>query len=95
VTAWAGAWWASRETTRHRDRQVLDAEVLPAFGELFLDRVSPDLVRAWVAKLSARVAPSSVRRTYTVLAQLLDAAALGQPELAITGEASKQELGSR
>jgi len=39
-----------------------------------LDQVSPDLVQAWVAKLSARVAPSTVRRTYTVLAQLLDAA---------------------
>jgi integrase len=78
VSNWAERWWETRvghrPTTRHRDRQVLDNEILPALGVRQLAQLTTADVQEWVNQLAARVAPATVRRCYTILAQLLDAA---------------------
>ncbi len=45
--------------------------VLPAFGQMALGDIGPADIQAWVAELSGRLAPASVRRSYTVLVGLL------------------------
>ena len=62
-----------RFSTRSRDRLALDRYVLPAFGDRLLGSVTAADVSAWVAELSSRLAPASVRRVHVVLAQLLRA----------------------
>lgn len=75
----AEQWWASRAghriSTRTRDRLILDHDLLPFFGRMAIGDVSPADVQAWVGALSARpLSPTSVRRVFTILDQLLDAA---------------------
>lgn len=71
----AESWWATRAghraSTRQRDRTVLDHDILPVLGQAELTH---DEVQAWVNALSARSAPASVRRSFTVLSQVLGAA---------------------
>jgi len=76
---WAEAWWPTRTghrpTTRRRDRQILDHEILPALGRRLIGDMTVIDVQAWVNELAARLAPASVRRCYTILAHLLGPAA--------------------
>jgi len=69
-------WWQTREghrpSTRARDRMVIDHDVLPDFGEALLAEVTHDVVQEWANRLAARLAPSSVQRSFTVLRQVLD-----------------------
>ena len=78
LSSWAEQWWATRAghraTTQKRDRAVLDLEVLPAFGHRPLEELSAADVQAWVNELAGHLAPSTVRRSYTVLSQLLGSA---------------------
>jgi integrase len=54
---------------------VLDPDVLPDLGNAQLREITHAEVQAWVNRLAARLAPSSVRRSFTVLRQVLDFAA--------------------
>jgi len=54
-----------------RDREALDRDVLPFFGDAQLGRLERADVQEWIEELSQRLAPSTVRRTYVVLDQLL------------------------
>ena len=78
VAEFAESWWQTRTghrlSTQVRDREALNRDVLPFFGEAQLVRLDPADVQAWVEKLSHRVAPSTVRRTFVVLDQLLASA---------------------
>ncbi|MGH9068994.1 MAG: tyrosine-type recombinase/integrase [Acidimicrobiales bacterium] len=79
LASFAESWWLTRSghrySTRVRDRLVLDHHVLPALGDRPLREIERHEVQAWVSGLSATLAPSTVQRTYTILAQLLGAAA--------------------
>jgi integrase len=74
----AEVWWQTRSwhrpSTRLRDRQALDRDVLPFFGAAPLGRLTRADVQQWVDELAARMAPATVRRTYTVLDQILTGA---------------------
>jgi integrase len=74
----AESWWKTRAghrpSTRVRDREVLDRDVLPFFRDAQLGRLERADVQEWIEKLSQRLAPSTVRRTYVVLDQLLTVA---------------------
>jgi len=78
LAAWAEQWWATRAghrpVTQRRDRAVLGLEVLPALGHRPLEELSTADVQQWVNDLAARLVPASVRRSHTVLAQLLASA---------------------
>ncbi|MGB9112679.1 MAG: tyrosine-type recombinase/integrase [Acidimicrobiales bacterium] len=69
-------WWLTRAghrvSTRYRDRQVLDDHLLPVLGQAQLAELTHAEVQAWVNRLASRYAPSSVRRNFTVLRQVLD-----------------------
>ena len=78
MDVWAERWWATRvghrATTQVRDRAILDHGILPVFADRLLAEITTGDVQDWVNDLAGRLAPSTVRRTYTILAQLLDAA---------------------
>jgi len=78
--AWAG-WWldqtamVDRPATAARDRSILRAHLLPAFGEMRLCDVTMTGVQEWVRRLTAAgSAPATVRRTVQTLSKLLGAA---------------------
>jgi integrase len=52
----------------------LDHDLLPFFGQIAIGEVDAADVQAWVSALGARLSPSSVRRVFTILDQLFDAA---------------------
>ena len=79
IDAFAESWWASRSghrpSTRARDRLILDHDLLPYFGRMTVADVSPTDVQNWVGVLASRpLAPSTVRRVFTILDQLFDSA---------------------
>jgi integrase len=78
VGEFAETWWKTRtghrRSTRVRDRQALDRDMLPFFCDAPLGRLDRSDVQQWVEMLSIRLAPSTVRRTYVILEQLLAAA---------------------
>lgn len=78
VGEFAELWWQSRAShrpsTRVRDRQALDSDILPFFRDAPLGRLTRVDVQEWVDALTSRLAPSTVRRIYVVLDQLLGAA---------------------
>ena len=58
-----------------RDRLILDHDLLPFFGRMAVGDVTPSEVHTWIASLTNRpLSPSSVRRAFTVLDQLLASA---------------------
>ncbi|MCU1488768.1 MAG: Phage integrase, partial [Acidimicrobiaceae bacterium] len=71
----AESWWKTRAghrpSTRVRDREALGRDVLPFFRDAQLGRLERADVQEWIDHLSQRLAPSTVRRTYVVLDQLL------------------------
>jgi len=75
VGDFAESWWKTRAghrpSTRVRDREALDRDVLPFFRDAQLDRLDRADVQEWIEQLSQRLAPSTVRRTYVFLDQLL------------------------
>ena len=75
IGEFAESWWktrtGNRPSTKVRDREALDRDVLPFFRDAQLGRLERADVQQWVEKLSQRLAPSTVRRTYVVLDQLL------------------------
>ena len=76
---WAKEWWATtthlRPSSRARTEHTLGKHLVPRFGADRLASIRPTDVRAFVADLSAKgLAPATVRKVYTVLAQILRAA---------------------
>jgi len=76
---WAEIWWAGRDamgtrTSRSSVRGRLDNHILPTFGKLALGDVRLALVQQWVNRLSATLAPRTVRHCYTILSAIFNAA---------------------
>ena len=71
----AESWWLTRAgyrpSTRLRDRQALNRDVVPFFRDAQLGRLDRADVQQWIEELSRRLAPATLRRTYAVLDQLL------------------------
>jgi integrase len=57
----------TRETYRHS----LDRWILPALGDLPLDRITPAAVRRWQAQTSAAAGPTATRQAYALLHSVL------------------------
>ncbi len=78
--AYARAWIEMaplKAQTRYRYRSILRRELLPVFGPLPLVKISPYLVRSWVARQAAGpLSASSVRQHVAVLRSCLRAAQL-------------------
>jgi integrase len=71
---WAAAWSAARvvrPTTHAADAGRLRNHLLPAFGDGALKDITPMRVRSWVAQLSRRRAPATVRHCHAMLSQML------------------------
>ncbi|MCU1460357.1 MAG: Site-specific recombinase XerD [Acidimicrobiales bacterium] len=76
---WAETWLATlvglRPSSLARVRTTLRNQVLPAFGDAPLGRVSQFEVRRWVAQLVADgLAPATVHKSYQTLSQMMAAA---------------------
>src|SRR4051812_13104529 len=78
LSSWTETWLATRvghrPTTQHRDRLIITAHVLRFFGDPHVESITTMDVQAWVNHLAERLAPSTVQRSFTVLAQLLGGA---------------------
>ncbi|MHB1447166.1 MAG: tyrosine-type recombinase/integrase [Acidimicrobiales bacterium] len=86
VSEFVEVWWSERgghrASTRVRDRQALDRDIIPFFGAMPLGRLERADAQEWVDGLSSRMAPATVRRTFTILDQLL-ASAVGREVIAV------------
>ncbi|HMK98307.1 MAG TPA: site-specific integrase [Acidimicrobiales bacterium] len=71
---WAATTAANRPSTRERDARYLRTHILPAFGDRSLSSVTHLEVRGWVAELSTRKAPATVRLASQMLAKIMGAA---------------------
>lgn len=63
-------WWATRRVSRTRgytDRSRADLHVLPQWGKWRLCDIRPSDVDDWIAALSDKMGPYSVRHCYTLL----------------------------
>ncbi len=65
---------------REKWRVVLERHLIPAFGDLYIDRIRPPDVKAWQAKVAARIrageiAPTTANTILAVLRQVLGEAA--------------------
>ena len=60
--------------TRVRDDSLLRNHLLPAFGDTGLGTIATGEVRAWIADLSGRLAPSTVALCYQLFARILRSA---------------------
>lgn len=60
-----------RPSTRARDESYIRTHVLPRFGTTPLSSIDHMAVRAWVAELSARRAPSTVHKAHQLLSKIL------------------------
>ena len=74
AASWRKTRAGHRPSTRVRDREVIDRDVLPFFRDVQLGRLDRAHVQQWIEQLSQGLAPSTVRRTYAVLDQVLAAA---------------------
>jgi Phage integrase, N-terminal SAM-like domain len=62
--AYSTAWLDTRSLrprTRAEYRKLLDGHLLPTFGQLHLDEISPPLVRDWYAGLGTGRTPQGAR----------------------------------
>ena len=71
-------WWPTvvlSPNSRERDRLTFKNHVLPAFGDVRLNRLDRPEIAAWVAKLSeSGMAPATVVKAHQVLSKTLDEA---------------------
>src|SRR5205807_1614536 len=63
---WRGTWGGLEAKTRAGYDSILENHVLPRFGAAKIAAVSTEAVQEYVNELSARRAPNTVRRVYTV-----------------------------
>lgn len=77
VQEWAVVWMEGmrnlRPNTERLYRSLLRCHVLPAFGHMRLDHVTPEDVDAWVAVLLAneRICSTTANRAYRILRQMM------------------------
>lgn len=72
---WQPATVDLRPSTRARDDSYLRTHILPRFGALRLDAITPLEVRRWVADLTASgLAPATVQKAYQILSKSLRSA---------------------
>src|SRR4051794_20193427 len=94
---WATAWAAARVvrlTTEHSERGRLRNHLMPEFGGDQLKDITPLRVRSWVAKLSQRRAPATVRGRPAVVLQNLRGAGAGGRLLAKTFRGARPPRGA-
>ncbi len=75
----AGPWLATRSHLKPRTQEsyetLLRIHILPAFGDIRLDRIDTMSIEAWIAaKLAGGLSASQVRQAHQVLRQILSAA---------------------
>lgn len=73
---YARAWVAGRDLkprTRELYRSVLEARLLPAFGDLAVKAITPDAVRAWHAEQGTKT-PTARAHAYSLLRSILGTA---------------------
>ncbi len=63
-----------RSTTLARDRLYLRTQILPAFGDLPIARLSHQHIQAWVNELSVRFAPTTVHKCHQILRKAMSSA---------------------
>jgi integrase len=73
---WVATWQPTtvdlRPSSRARDDSYLRTHVLPRFGAVCLDAITPLEVRSWIAELTQRgLAPATVQKAYQTLAKVL------------------------
>ena len=75
---WAEKWTATtvgnRPSTRARDASYLRTHILPVFGDRALGSIAHLEIRVWVAELSTRKAPATVRLAAQMVAKIMAAA---------------------
>ncbi len=79
---WCDKWTATtvnlRPSTRARDDSYLRTHILPTFGDRSLSSIEHMEIQAWVAELSGRRAPATVRKAAQILGKLLRAAVVAR-----------------
>lgn len=74
VGEWAEVWFNSRlnwkESTRDRNRNVLDVHVIPKWGSMPIGKITHAGVQEWVAGMKG--APDTRRKNYRPLSMMLD-----------------------
>ena len=60
-----------KPSTRRRTDRAIETQLLPSFGNLPLDRISPPAVHAWFDRYS-RTSPGGANRTLDVLRQMMN-----------------------
>jgi integrase len=77
---YAESWSAGKVNVRARTRINVEGRlrkhILPAFGEKRVSSIRPSDVRAWVADLTAELAPSTVKATFLTFGQIMRTAEL-------------------
>lgn len=75
---WAAQYFANklniRPTTRATDESFLRTHILPTFGSLRLEDITPLLVQEWVNMLAEKRAAKTVRECYRILAAIMQTA---------------------
>jgi integrase len=75
---WLDQWFADRvdlrPTTRDRVGGIIRRDLTPSLGAYPLAEISPSVVQRWIADLSRRLGPASVRKCVHTLSGALDAA---------------------
>lgn len=74
---YARAWLAGRDLadlTRELYAGILDAFVLPAFGDMTLPSITPAMVREWHARLAAQTGPTRRAHAYSLLRTIMNTA---------------------
>lgn len=76
---WIAIWQPTtvdlRPSSRARDDSYLRTHIVPRFGALRLDAITPLEVRSWVADLTASgLAPATVQKAYQILSKVLRSA---------------------
>lgn len=69
LTSYAETWVGQRELkprTREGYRKLLDRQILPTFGAIHVDKLTPSAVRAWYSKLDAGT-PTQRAHAYALL----------------------------
>ncbi len=74
LASYADSWLASRKLTprtRAEYRKLIDGHLVPAFGSLRLDEITPVMVRDWYATLSTKTGPTRQAHAYALLRTIL------------------------
>jgi integrase len=69
--AWRTTWVELEPRTKQSYESILIAHVLPRWGDVRLEGITPESVQNWINELARGRAPNTVRRIYTVLRSVL------------------------